>query len=172
MVQKKKSAAISTVSANIEAENSEKASEKKKQTSSGSSQNADKTSESRNKQFPNAKASASLPRPFLKFCQFAVLRPTRQNRRDPIFSFAISDFFFFFGFSTHFETSSVYLVMSIAARNMPFRVITIAQALTIFSIGFSSTNDKRLLNHGGVHLRCCFFGECFVEKGRFFEKYC
>ena len=61
MVQKKKSAAISSVSANIEAENSEKASEKKKQTPSGSSQNADKTTESRNKQLPNAKASASLP---------------------------------------------------------------------------------------------------------------
>ena len=28
------------------------------------------------------------------------------------------------------------------------------------------------LNHGGVQLCCCFFGECFVEKGRFFEKYC
>ena len=61
MVQKKKSAAISSVCANIEAENSEKASEKKKQTPSGSSQNADKTTESRNKQLANAKASASLP---------------------------------------------------------------------------------------------------------------
>ena len=57
MVQKKKSVAISSVSANTEAENSEKASEKKKQTPSGSSQNADKTTESRNKQLPNAKAS-------------------------------------------------------------------------------------------------------------------
>ena len=28
----------------------------------------------------------------LKFCLFAVLRPTRQNRRDPNFFFAISDF--------------------------------------------------------------------------------
>ena len=35
-------------------------------------------------------------RPSLKFCQFAVLRPTRQNRRDPTFFIAISDFLFFF----------------------------------------------------------------------------
>ena len=43
---------------------------------------------------------ACILRPSLKFCQFAVLRPTRQNRRDPNFFFAISDFllFFFFGF--------------------------------------------------------------------------
>ena len=34
--------------------------------------------------------------PSLKFCQFAVLRPTRQNRRDPKFFFAFSDFLFFF----------------------------------------------------------------------------
>ena len=34
--------------------------------------------------------------PSLKFCQFAVLRPTRQNRRDPIF-FSLFPIFFFLG---------------------------------------------------------------------------
>ena len=63
------------------------------------------------------------------------------------------------------ETSSSYLVMSIVASKMLFWVISIAQALTILSIGFFSITDKRLLNHGGVQLRCFFFGECFVEKG-------
>ena len=63
--------------------------------------------------------------------------------------------------------------MSIVASKMLFRVISIAQALTILSIRFFLLTDKRLLNHGGVQLRCCFFfGECFVEKGGFFEKYC
>ena len=36
--------------------------------------------------------------PSLKFCKFAVPRPTRENRRDPNFFIAISDFFFFFFF--------------------------------------------------------------------------
>ena len=61
--------------------------------------------------------------------------------------------------------SSAYLVMSIAASKMPFRVISIAQALTILSIVFFPIIDKRLLNHGGMQLLCCFFGECFVENG-------
>ena len=43
-----------------------------------------------------SEAGYSFMRPSLKFCQFAVLRPTRQNRRDPNFFFAISDFLLFF----------------------------------------------------------------------------
>ena len=95
-----------------------------------------------------------LPGPPLKFCQFAVLRTTCQNRRDPIFFFRYFRFFIFFGVSAHSEMSSAYLVMSIAASKMPYLVISIAQTLTILSIVFFSVTDKRLLNNGGVQLRC------------------
>ena len=40
-------------------------------------------------------------RPSLKFCQFAVLRPTRQNRRDLNFFSLFPIFYFFFRVSAH-----------------------------------------------------------------------
>lgn len=80
MIQKKKLVAISSVSTNVEAENSEKASEKKKQTPSGSSQITDKTTESRNKQLSNVKASTSLPTPSeLNKEMLSILREMNSN---------------------------------------------------------------------------------------------
>ena len=70
-------------------------------------------------------------RPSLKFCKFAVPRPTRENRRDPNFFIAISDLFFFF-FRGAETTVNPILILSVADSKIPFRLILIAQALNAF----------------------------------------
>ena len=81
-------------------------------------------------------------RPSLKFCQFAVLRPTRQNRRDPNFFFRYFRFFIiFFG---GFRALRSYAENRHQRRRRTFKIISVrpdSKGMSYIPINFRMINS-------------------------------
>ena len=119
-----------------------------------------------------------LVRPSLKFCQFAVLRPTRQNRRDPNFFFAISDFLFFFRVIISVRPDSKgmsYIPISFrminSCQNNYFKCIWNTSNINCWAINISRGNVKHVDDLTcAQNIGSLSFTPCHLHCGRSIKK--